>query len=283
MVPKMLRLAPLAALAFVLAACQVTFVPFDPDVAATINAQDSSEPTARHSGVALASGQSVYYEVRVPTARDLLYGEADGNGLRVRWLSAGGSTLAVSQSPRWFVSSTAQLSTSDLGDAEVATAEIGPRAIDVAFDCFGPCAAIAPTGSRYYLEVRNQSPVTQVFDLYVYTFDANDLNDRGSNSNQTAANATPFGASDNPSGAIELVGDVDWFRYTGGTARTLRFSVQDELLDLVLEFEVDGAIVEGTLDGLTTNLYPNDRFRIYSASGRAGPSGTSRYNLSVLP
>ena len=287
MVPKMLRLAPLIGLALLLTACQITVIPYDPIVAATIDAQDSTSPTPRRSNVSIAPGETLVYEVRVPVARDLLYGEAAGNGRRVRWVARFGFTRAASRTPRWFAPAVAALSgsaadPSAAGDAGVgaSAAELGPRSVAVHFQCFGPCAAISPSSGRYYLEVRNQSPSTQVFDLFVYTFAANDLNDRGSSSNDTAATATPFGPGDSPSGAIELVGDVDWFRYTGFSERVLRFAVRDEAVGLVLQFE-DGFTVEGTTAGLNTTVRANERFRVYSASGRAGPSDTSGYAISL--
>jgi len=251
----------------------------EPIVAGTIDAQDSTEPTPRRPSVMIGEGQTLIYEVRVPTAHDLLYGEADGNGLRVRWLNRSGFPLAASLNPRWFVASTGDLAVSG-GDEELqALTEIGPL-FDVEFVCRGPCAAIAPDDNRYYLEIRNQSPSQQVFDLFVYTFDANDLNDRGDLSNQVASAATRFGVGDSPSGAIELVGDVDWYMYTGLSERVLRFSVNDEALGLVLMFE-DGSTVEGTTEGLTTTVRRDERFRVYSVLSRAGPSGTSGYSISL--
>jgi len=278
----MLRLSLLAAFVLFVTACQITVVPipFDPVVVATINAQDSTEPTPRRDAVTIAPGETLWYEVRVPVARDLLYGEADGNGLRVRWVDRSGSTLAASRTPRWFAASVSAVAASQ-EEAALATADLRTRSIDIFFECFGPCAAIAPTDDRFYLEIRNLSPTLQSFDLYVYTFDANDQNDRGANDNQTAETATRFSLADGPQGgAIELVGDVDWFHYTGSTERVLRFSVRDELLGLMLQFE-DGFSLEGTTAGLTTTVKPNERFRVFSTLGRAGPSDSSGYSVSL--
>ena len=278
---RAMHLTLLAGFVLLVTACQITVVPmpFDPVVVATINAQDSTEPTPRRPDVTIAAGETLWYEVRVPSPRDLLYGEADGNGLRVRWVDRFGYTLAASRTPRWFAGSVGALSAGE--EAVLAAADLRTRSVDVFFKCFGPCAAIAPTDSRYYLEIRNQSPSPQSFDLYAYTFDATDANDRGAKGNQTAATATRFGPADGPQGgAIELVGDVDWFQYTGSSERILRFSVRDEALGLVLRFE-DGFTVEGTTAGLTTTVRPDERFRVFSTIGRAGPSDTSGYSVSL--
>jgi hypothetical protein len=159
--------------------------------------------------------------------RDLLYGEAVGSGLRVGWLSSAGATLAVSESRHFFAGSRGRgLAAADT--AAIAADTIGPRAIDVPYVCVGPCAAIAPPASGYrYLAVRNVSTGPRSFNLFAYTMWANDLEDRGSASNDTWQTATPFGAGDVLIGAIELLGDRDWYRYTGSSDRLLTFTVAE--------------------------------------------------------
>jgi hypothetical protein len=271
------RLAAVSTFALLLTACQVTVTPptFDPPIAATVTAEDTTDPGALRTGVSIQPGTTLYYRVEVAPARDLLYGEAVGTGLRVRWRTLGGSTLAVSNSPTYFAGS--------VSDLAIAAAEtdvgVDPSAIAVQYVCVGPCAAIAPTASTYLLSVENTTNSTRTFDLFAYTFAANDLNDRGSADNQTRDNATPI-SSGTETGAIELVGDRDWYRYTGPSGPVIEFSVFDPALGLRLRFE-DGTTLTGAAGSQTTTLQVGDYFQVFSALGRAGPSGTSGYTLQI--
>jgi len=279
------RLAALLVGVLLIAGCQIIITPFEPIVEATFSAQDTTSPAPLRSSVSIPAGQSLYYRLQTPVARDLLYGEVVGGGsLRVRMLDGVGRTLAVAQSPVYFAGSLSALTTSE---AEVEAASQGESLvrpqIAVEFECLGPCVAVAPsTGDTYFLQVTNTSSQTRFFDLYAYTFAANDLNDRGAASNNTRSSATSFSSTGIQSGAIELVGDLDWFRYTGTQSRLLEFTALDPQLDLRLQFD-DGTILTGLPGDRTTNLWPGDVFVVYSASGRAGPSGTSGYYLDVTP
>ena len=280
MLRRSLRLVGVALAVLALAACQITITPtpFDPVISGTFTAQVRTDPTALRSNVEIAPNTTLYFRVEMPDGvRDLLYGEAVGSGLRVGWLSTSGVPLAVSEAKEYFAGSVSALA---IDAAGAATSEaIAPRSIDVLFECLGPCAAIAPKSSGYYyLAVRNLSSGTRSFDLYAYTFSANDLEDRGSASNDTAASATAFDAGDVLEGAIELVGDRDWFEYVGFSDRVLTFTVFDgaEDLGLRLRFE-DGTELTGLPGEQTTNLYRFDRFQVFSTTGRAGPAGTAGY------
>jgi hypothetical protein len=285
MLRRSLRLAGVALAVFALAACQVSIgpSPFDPLVSGTFTAQVTTAPTVLRSNVQIVQGQTLYFRIEMPTdVRDLLYGEAEGSGLRVGWLSTSGATLAVSESTDYFAGSVSALA---LGGADVGTSgAIAPRSIDVPFVCAGPCAAIAPTTSgSYYLAVRNVSGGPRSFNLYAYTMDANDLEDRGAASNDTPATATPFGLGEVVEGAIELLGDRDWFEYVGsGDRRVLTFSLYEGAEDVGLRLRFEGD-AQGVYDltGLpgsqTAYLYPGDRFQVYSSLGRAGPAGTAGY------
>jgi hypothetical protein len=272
------RLAAISTFALLLTACQVTVGPpttFDPPIAATVEAEDTTGPEALRSGVTLQPGATLFYRVDVPSPRDLLYGEAVGTGLLVRWRTMGGSTLAVSESPTYFAGSVNDLAVA----AAEAHAGVDTSALAAQYVCLGPCAAIAPTASSYLLSVQNTTNSTQAFDLFAYTFDANDQNDRGAADNQTRANATPISAGTEV-GAIELVGDRDWFRYTGSAGQILQFDVFDPALGLRLRFE-DGTTLTGATGSRTTTLQVGDHFQVFSAAGRAGPSGTSGYTIQI--
>jgi len=240
---------------------------------ATVTAQDTTSPSQLLSS-SVGAFDARTYRVNVAGDRDLLYAEAVGSGLRVRLLTLGGSTLAVSETPDYFTGGLSR------GAVAAQASSLAPASIDVQYSCLGPCAAVRPSAGAYLVEVENLTSSAKSFDFYAYTFDANDLNDRGAAGNDTMSTATVIPGIGSHSGAIEWLGDEDWFRYTGAADRVLEFTVLDTALDLRLTFD-GGITVEGTLGGLTTNLYPDDRFRVYSGSNRAGPSATSGYFLQV--
>ena len=283
MLRRSLRLAAVALAIFALAACEISFGPgpFAPDIEDTFTAQVTTPLTALRSNVQIARDETLVFRINMPDGvRDLLYGEVVGSGLRVSWLSTSGATLAVSQSPDFFAGSVGALATGSSVDTLDAVA---PRSVGDRYTCVGPCAAISPTASGYrYLAVRNLSNGPRSFDLYAYSMFANDSEDRGANSNDTAATATPFGAGVDLEGAIELLGDRDWFRYTGSTDRILTFTVAEgsEGVGLQLRFE-DGTVLSGLPGGPTAVLRPGDRFEVYSALGRAGPAGSALYFIQI--
>lgn len=275
---RLTSFAALAALALVLAACQITVTPgppptFPPTLSGDFDAQvfvpTLGQPPESQVRATVDAQATRYYRVDVPTARDLLYAEAEGSDLRVTLYTGSGSVLAASESSRYFGPSVASLD---------ASAEVGTASLSTTFFCIGPCAAIEPSAASYVIGVRNLANSPRTFDLYAYTMDETDENE----GNDASGIATTF-STVGPVGAIEALDDQDWFRYTGATNRTLRFTVFNLDLDLVLEFpnDVPPTIVSGGLSGTTTVLVPGDVFRVYSRAGLAAPSTESRYVITL--
>ncbi len=273
---RLTSFAALAALALVLAACQITVTPgpvWPPTFADTIEAQPTYEPTVQVVGT-LSSGATRYFALDVEAVRDLVYAEVQGSsGLRVSLYSSGGTRLAVSESATYFGGSLAALSS--------AGTDLAGSSIAVTFPCLGPCVAVPSTAASYVVAVTNTSGSSRSFDLFAYTFDETDENEP----NDAVASPTPLNGAGSYEGAIEVLGDVDHFRYnvTAGGSFFVVFQPFDQLLGLELEIldcaecEVldgtDGFRVEGLVDG--------DILRVRSAAGRAGPSATSGYSLQV--
>ncbi|MDA0700346.1 MAG: hypothetical protein O3A02_03955 [bacterium] len=112
--------------------------------------------------------------------------------------------------------------------------------------------------------------------------DATDLNEP----NATLAAAVAVGANDVDFGAIEWLGDDDWFAYAGVGSGMLELKVYD--LDLGIAMQVFPSsplespfVVQGSIAGASVGLVPGDAFRVYSANGRAGPSVSSRYRITT--
>jgi hypothetical protein len=243
----------------------------------TVTAQDTTSPSVLRSG-SLSAYASRTYRVNVGTARDLLYAEAEGSGLRVRLMSLGGSTLAVSDTPAYFAAGASR----SAGDAAAA---LTPSSIAVRFTCVGPCAAVRPSAEAYLVEIENLTASARSFEFLAYTFDANDLNDRGAASNEGAATATEMPTISSYEGAIEWLGDEDWFLYTGPNDPNLFlvFTPFDDDLGLELEFvNCDSCLVlDGSADAYVEGLVNGDVLRVRSASGRAGPADSSGYGMEV--
>ena len=274
---RSLRLAVVALAIFALAACEISIGPgpFTPAIEGTYTARIQTSPTALRTNVPIAQGETLFFRIDMPDgALDLLYGEVVGTGLRVSWLSTTGATLAVSQSRDFFAGSVGALATTAAEDSQDAVA---PRSVGERYVCVGPCAAIAPTASGYrYLAVRNITNDPRSFDLFAYTMNANDSEDREGNSNDTAATATPFGAGVDLEGAIELLDDRDWFEYVGFSERIITFIVADGSEGVGLRLRFEGQ-VNSLSSGATAVLRNGDRFEVYSSLGRAGPAGSALY------
>ncbi len=283
MLRRTLRFAGVALAVIALASCEFSIgpLPFDPAIEGTFTARVETTPTPLRNNVSIAPSDTLYFRIDLPAGvRDLLYGEVVGSGLRVGWLRTSGSLLAVSESKGYFAGSVGELGT---GAAVDTLDAVAPRSIGVPFLCLGPCVAIAPTASgHYYLAVHNRSGVTRTFSVYAYTMWADDPADRGANANDTPATATPFGPSDVLIGAIELLGDRDWFVYTGAGNRILTFTVAEgsESVGLRLRFQ-DGTVLTGLPGQTAAVVRQGDRFEVYSALNRAGPAGSARYIIDT--
>jgi hypothetical protein len=237
-----------------------------------VDAVDSSSPPKLLSR-SIAGLATRSYLVRLPTlARDLFYTEVTSDDLRVTIKTRSGVPLVASGDPAFFETAAA-------GDATV-----DPSSVGVFFGCLGPCAALRPSLETYLVEVRNLVGSSRSFDLYAFVMDANDENDRRSRTNDARGTATRISGVGDYGGAIEWVGDEDWFRYTGSTPLVLEFTVLDEALGIELVFfgaSGEEPAIRGETGGVVIPLFPEDVFRVASALGRAGPSASSAYFLEV--
>ena len=269
-------IAAIAALAVVLAACQITITPtptWPPTFAGTVEAEPTFEPTAQASGT-LAAGASRYFQLDVGVVRDLVYAEVQGgSGLRVSLYTSGGTRLAVSESATYFGGSLAALSSSADG--------VSASSIAVAFPCLGPCVAVPSNASSYVAVVTNTAGASRGFELFAYTFDATD----DFEPNDLEASATLLNGAGTYVGAIEALGDQDFFEYNATQAGEffVVFDPFDAVLGLELEIVncAECQVLDGTTGRRVEGLLDGDLLRVRSAAGRAGPSATSGYSIQV--
>jgi hypothetical protein len=220
----------------------------------------------------LEPGERLVLRVFNSTLRDLLVADVVGVNVRVTLMNEWYGTLAVSEQREFFARSVAGLAGADA--AAATPASVIPSAF-----CRGPCVAIVPeAGTRYLLEITNRAATRQPVSLYLYGIAAVDPRDRGGATNDTLANAFPVSVGD-VGGAIEVIGDADWFRFVGTDDATLTFYPFDEVVGLRLQFDGQMQLISGP--SVTAIIRPGDRFRVFSAFNRAGPSGTSGYAITI--
>lgn len=170
-------------------------------------------------------GQTVEYVLELPSAvrgREVLYVELDRNvGLEVR-SGSGASHVASSSSSASFSSRPGSLAP-DVGAR--------PAAVDVALACRGSCVIFEPGAGSYRVYVTNHGGRRSI-DLFAY---GASFMDETEPQNDAPGSAPVLTGDD--SGAIETIGDADYWRLAYGG--TVAF---DDVGGIALEAEiVDGS------------------------------------------
>lgn len=258
-----------ALLALVLAACTVTIEPTDPFPGATpVTAVD--DPNAAVASSSVAANDSEVYVVTVPagviSGDDLLFFEIDEPALGIVVYSSAGSAIASSNSEEFFVR----------GAAAVSLLE--PAGIGITVPCRGPCVLLPAAAGTYYVEIVNDSGSNRNFDLYIF---GDDFVDEDEPANDSSASALPVSAGGVGQGAIETLGDNDY--YSMSSSGNLEFTAPGSPLDLRAEVSDSGGVVATLQPGDPAfAVFAGDIVRVYEAGGdAAGPSATSNYTLSL--
>lgn len=271
--------------ALLLTACDITvrppgpLPPPEPDFKMDVGTLN--EPEVRALGT-LANGQSTLVRVNLrgnQSRADLLRVQINRN-LRLELLTnptlGTPERLAISVSPTHFAK--------EPGGLLSASSELGSQAIVALPECKGSCIQYDPSAADSFLvRVTNRSGADTRVELSAFVDEFADPYE--AEGNDSVGNAVPVRASGSSvveSGAIELIGDVDYWRFTrSGTV------VFDTLGDIGVTAEfVDGRgnPVEPPL--LEDRAYPVERntlLKVYLPGGRAGIAATngSYYTLDV--
>ena len=164
-----------------------------------------TNPDSPAVSVFMGSNATATFVVSVPSSvrsRDVIQFEVGGSA-RLEVLGSGGSVLYSSASPDVFFAG---------GGALAAPSEVEPAAVAVGRVCGGPCVIDPAPASSYLVRVRNQGPARNV-PLFAFGRDFDDTTEPANDSRLTAPSLT-----DDGSGAIEFVGDVDlWYVPFDGT------------------------------------------------------------------
>lgn len=276
--------AALLGFALLLTACEITVSPGtpppDPDYVRSAESLGAGEsPTANF--IQVPGNESVIVEVALGSAAqsdEAIYFEVDGGGdAEILQYSSGGSILASSASADVFVQGTAALSSAG------ATAAVAPQIVTVQ-SCLGPCIIDSADRSTFFLEVFNTSSVNQTFDLFLYTQAFGDEHDPGNDSMSTAV-GLGGGASNTDEGAIETIGDRDfWAIQESGDLFFDEVASVSPSLDLRLRLIDEDGFTVGTFQpgtGAIEALAGDTAIVFENGDDAAAVSGASRYFLEI--
>ena len=266
--------------ALALSSCQITVTPIPPEEPDLVVDAQGRTTTPRSLGTLnVPAGETRLVRVtfsRVDDAHRLLrYVEVkvdNGDDGDVRLESfVGRSRVGVSQSRNLFAASASAL---------VASAgDLDPSSISTNWKCLGPCVAERYRSGVVDMRVTNRSSSSRTVDVFAYgtvEADENEPNDVRAE----ATVVTLSGTVDGTSGAIERIGDVDYFRFD--CASDWPFSDIELRMtspfagDIVLQLE-DGTRYRA---GRTTRTIPcGSVVSVRTTDGSAGPSDASRYAI----
>lgn len=261
-----LTLILLVALAALISACSISFeppLPRQPDHVVDVGTADVSET------ITVPAGGTKLILIERGTAGPLLYIELDqemdlelANPSRVR--------LASSNSPAFFGQGSTGLSSSGLTSQAIVP---GPP-------CRGSCIIRGPESmDHYYALVRNNSSVTQSVELFVYAGNyIDEYEDSNNRRETTSALLDVFGAE---SGAIETLGDVDYWRVVN-SGYVIFDAPSPDIRIFVRILNSSGIPFEGTyFDGSRIFLEHGEFVVVESENPRAGIASVSQYYFSA--
>ncbi len=280
----MKRLGLLAALLLVaggLGGCLIILQPPANPIAVTATTSNASWVDS----VTVPASGTVNYDVTLPSgvmSYPLITFELDSGGgpnLNLSLIDyTSYVTLASSSSPDYFAQGTLGLSS-----LSTTATRPGRQGISANQVCYSSCIIWPTNASHYYLSIENPTGGSVTVDLYAYGQDYNDTNEAfGKN---TFANAIALNSGTPDSGAIETLGDNDFWYITSGSIGSLTFSAADNTTPVGLALALytsSGTYIQTYQPSSTSTIlvYPGDRLDVYSNNSTAGPSGTSGYNLS---
>lgn len=265
--PLLLGVSIVAAL--LLSACKITFEPLPPPTP-TIEVTVGNDFRNPARTISLRSGESVLVGITYETNLPLLYvelGHGSAQNLALEVYTAGYNRLASSSSPTFFASGTGGLATADLEPTQVVEEDIA---------CRGSCVIIERGDHTVLLaRITNRGSATVDVDLFAY---GDDYQDAGEPNNDSLAGATVYPVGTSAAGAIETLGDRDFWAVQGNG--WVEFVAVNAALDLTLElYTADGTLL-GIHENLDTFQVVTGNYLVVSARGsRAAPSADSTYSL----
>lgn len=255
------------AAAFVLASCTVTITPIDPFPGALpIDAVDNRNTPAESSSV--AGNSNVVYDVTVSSGvvagDDLLFFELSTEALAIVVYNSSGTAIASSASKNGFQAGA--------GAASI----IAPAGITVSTVCGGSCVILPAASGNFFVKVVNNGSGSVNFDLFAF---GDPEGDDGEPANDSTTTAPSLSISNAQQGAIETLGDQDYYSVTSNGQ--LSFTSSSTLALRAAVIDAGGSTIATLSPGQTAAVLVGDRVRVYEdGNNAAGPAGSSRYSLT---
>jgi hypothetical protein len=225
-----------------------------------------TDPNSAVDSDSVAGNGSKTYEVTVSggaASSDLLYLELDSESASIVVYNTSGTAIASSDDASSFTAGGAP------------SVQIGTAGIDVDVICRGSCVILDASAGSYFVEVVSQTGGTLGFDLFAFGDQFQDDNEPG---NDLPATAPTLGSGDE--GAIETLGDEDWFIVNSGGL--VRFDSTSGLDLRATVSKANGDPIATLSPGQATTAIVTDRIRVYEVGGdEAGPAGSSGYSLAI--
>lgn len=239
-------------------------VPFPDAQAVTANL----DPVTAVTSTTIGADETLTYEVDLTpaSASDLVYLELNAD-LELNVYRGDGSLYATSYAASGFQRPLAITSAPQAG--------LLPQDIGVEITCRGSCVLADDLGDSAYVEVHNPGTATS-FDLFAY---GDQYQDSGEPTNDTETGAVSVSSGTPGSGAIETLGDVDYYEVT--TDATVVFTV-NAASTLPIHASVVGTAIDLT-DGQDYDAFPGDIIMVHVPDGsEAGASAVSGYTLNYV-
>lgn len=227
---------------------------------------------AAPTSVTLPANSNGLWDVIVPAgvSGDVLYLEVqNAESIQVRR----GANIYYSTDASTFRRLTGSASALAGTDAARVSPGLGAQAIAVGRVCQGPCVLL-PNAGGATLTVHNPGSAARQVTIRLSAEAFNDLNEP--NDQQTAATLLAAGTD---GGAIELVGDVDWFEVTQDG--TLTFDTSPALDLRAIVYDQAGARLNNLSPGVPMQVEAGYRVDVRARAPEAGPSGASAYYLTL--
>mgnify|MGYP001026632698 CR=1 FL=1 len=233
--------------------------------------------TSAYSPVAsahLQPGWSARFEVEVDAT------VANAGAALYLELSQDLPTEVVWRGAAYYSASRERFSATPMGPAS--EGQLQPSSIDVLITCRGSCVIVDSTTATAVVTVTNPYEYDYFFDLYAYTEAFNDLSEP---MNDSRAGAELFSLTEGASGALETIGDVDYYQVSLD-------GPSSGILDLYTSGFVEAVVFVEDASGLTEHgpYYPGDHFdvlagdylRVQAVGDVAAASANSAYYLYLV-
>lgn len=245
---------------------QVEVVEIQPIVQQLEATTNASTPI---TSVDLVPGGTAHFEITVDstvsTAGTALYIELnDAFPMEVVW-----------QGDTYYSSSSDYFSLNPVAPA--ASGLLKPNDISVSVMCRGSCVIVESVASSALVSVTNPTATTATFDLFAFTQDFQDTNEPG---NDAPSGAVQLQLNIDEIGALELIGDVDYFLVDA--AGTVSF-VSISLIEMVAHVhDASGQRLSGPFSpGSQFHVEAGEYIRVEAATQTAAASANSLYFLML--